>query len=246
MKFNDYKPELIGVAIAAAVLNLWYLSSIAVEKSILPAYYDYFAKFITVAIGGFIGAYSAFYLRKLEENKKEYREYKNQVSHSLFILARMMNAVSNIKRDFDQYVLPFERGFCLPANKQPDYEDIDLGIKNLTFLIDRDMPNILMDLSLEQDRFSQAMSAIEIRNEFYVNELQPALSEHSLNGKSLTLDEYRELLGERIFEGAMNGAQTMYGLVEASDKSLEKTFKQLRGIAKEMFPKEKFINWNKT
>lgn len=67
--------------------------------------------------------------------------------------------------------------------KPPDYSSVKQDIDSLQFLIDNDNAQILMELTIEQERFKQAINSINIRNEFYVNEVQPALSFHALNGR---------------------------------------------------------------
>lgn len=240
-KIHYYQPEILGVIIALAILNVWYLSSIAIEKSVIPESYDYIMRFMTVAIGGFIGAYSAFWLRKYEDNKSDLSKQKNSLNKALFVLVRQLNAILNIKSDFDKYDTPFHRGLSLPAMKPHDYSDLKLDIESLSFLLENRHPQILLELVTEQERFDQAMSAINIRNEFYVNEVQPALSFHALNGRPLPLEEFEEKLGERLFQGALNGATTMYEHVYASEITLEQTYSSLRKLAKELFPDDEFL-----
>jgi hypothetical protein len=64
--YKEYKPEFLGLLIAIGILNLWYLSGIAVEEAIIPKNYDHLLRLVTVAVGGFIGAYSAFGLKNLK------------------------------------------------------------------------------------------------------------------------------------------------------------------------------------
>lgn len=242
---RDYQPEIFGVIVALALLNIWYLSSVAVEASVVPKSYDYLIRALTVAVGGFIGAFSAFWLKSYEEGKKNKEKQKSALNSALFVLIRQINAIQCIKRDLEKYVTPFERGLSLPAMKPPDYSSVKQDIDSLQFLIDNDNAQILMELTIEQERFEQAINSINIRNEFYVNEVQPALSFHALNGRPLTLAEFEEKLGERLFQGAMNGAVVLYELVYASDASLHEKYTELRDVAKRIFPDEKFVAWTK-
>lgn len=242
---KDYQPEVFGILVALAALNLWYFSGLAIENSIVPKSYDYLIRAFTVAVGAFVGAFAAFGLKRYEENKLSLKQQKAALNASLFVLLRQQNAISCIKRDLDKYETPFDRALSLPAFKPPEYSDVRQDIESLHFLIDEHEPQILMELTIEQERFEQTLNAINIRNEFYVNEVQPALSYYALNGRPLPLAEFEEKLGERLFQGAINGAKTMYELVEASDKSLEEKYTELRNIAKNMFPGERFIAWKK-
>ncbi|HHP5494318.1 hypothetical protein [Aeromonas veronii] len=196
---RDYQPEIFGVIVALAVLNIWYLCSVAIDESVVPKSYDYLIRVLTVAAGGFIGAFSAFWLKSYEEGKKDKKKEKSALNSALFVLIRQINAIQCIKRDLDKYKTPFERGLSLPAMKPPDYSSVKQDIDSLQFLIDNDNAQIFMELTIEQERFEQAINSINIRNEFYVNEVQPALSFHALNGRPLPLAEFEEKLGERLF-----------------------------------------------
>ncbi|UPW17095.1 hypothetical protein M0C34_12635 [Agarivorans sp. TSD2052] len=242
---RNYQPEIFGVIVGLAILNIWYLSSVAIEESVVPKSYDYVIRAFTVAVGGFIGAFSAFRLKKHEEYKIDKNKQKSALNSALFVLIRQINAIQCVTRDFDKYKTSFDRGFSLPAMKPPDYSAVKQDVVNLNFLVEKDKAQMLMDLTIEQERFEQAISAIGIRNEFYVNEVQPALSFHDLNGKPLLWSEFEEKLGERLFQGSINGAETMYGLVYASEKSLQDKYTDLRKLAKELFPNEKFLKWVK-
>lgn len=245
-KLRDFLPEIMGVLIALAVLNVWYLSSLAITESVVPKRYDYFLQFAGVLIGGFIGAYSAFQLRRYEEAIAERRRQENALNQALFIFIRQMNAIMGLKGDFDKFKTPFARGLSLPAMKPPDYADLKHDLKELYFLLEKREPQLLMDITIEQERFEQALNAIAIRNDFYVNEVQPALSHHALNGRPLPLAEFEEKLGERLFQGAINGAQSMCELVDSSNESLPKTYKKLRETAVSLFPGARFVAWDQT
>ncbi|MFT6349503.1 MAG: hypothetical protein ACJAYB_002529, partial [Psychromonas sp.] len=56
-KYKEYLPEFLGVILALLLLNLWYLSSLAIENKMLPANLDYLYKGVTVLIGAFVGAF---------------------------------------------------------------------------------------------------------------------------------------------------------------------------------------------
>ena len=242
---RNYQPEIFGIIVALALLNIWYLSSITIEESVVPKSYDYLIRALTVAVGGFIGAFSAFWLKSYEEEKKDKERQKSALNSALFVLIRQINAIQCIKRDLEKFKTPFDRGLSLPAMKPPDYSSVKQDIVSLNFLIDRDNAQILMDLAIEQERFEQTINSINIRNDFYVNEVQPALSFHALNGRPLPLAEFEEKLGERLFQGAINGSAVLYEHVYATDVSLHEKYTELRELAKKLFPGENFVAWTK-
>lgn len=237
-RIKNYSPEIIGILTVLAALNLWYLSSLAIENTILPKSLDYLINASISAVGAFIGAYFAFKLKKNEDDKIVLNTNKDSLDMSLLILARQMNALSNFKLDLDRFPTPFERAFNLPALKPPAYHDLRQNIASLTHLIEHGEVQIILNISIEQERFEQTIHSINIRNEFYVNEVQIAISEKGLNGKIMTVAEYKSELGERLYAGAMLGSSTMHQLVTETLHSLKSTFKDLRTIAKKFILKE--------
>lgn len=133
---KDYAPEIWGVFIAIITLNLWYLSSLAVEHKVLPYAATPLIGLITAAIGAFLGAYFAFQLRKYEEKTGKTEKQKSSIDEALLILIRQANALQNIYNDLKKYKQPHERAFLLPAIKPPSYSDLKQNLQSLNFLID--------------------------------------------------------------------------------------------------------------
>ncbi|WP_157822254.1 hypothetical protein [Shewanella sp. Actino-trap-3] len=112
----------------------------------------------------------------------------------------------------------------------------------LGFLLE-EYPQLVMNLVIEQERFEQAFKSIELRNEFYVNEVQPALSRLNLNGKSIVITDFANVLGERLFEGSIGSAKTIYFHLGEADKSIVEIYDELIAASRKVFPGEKFIKW---
>ncbi len=53
---------------------LWYFSALAIDKEILPAHFDYVAKFFTILIATLIGAFAAFLFNSILDSKKTENE----------------------------------------------------------------------------------------------------------------------------------------------------------------------------
>lgn len=241
-KYNDYLPEFLGVILAFLLLNLWYLSSIAIENKVLPANLEYLYKGVTVLIGAFVGAFAAFKLKSKNDEEIKHTEEKMAMNKAIFVCVRQINAVKNMHKVLSKYSSELDRGFGLPAMKSPCYDDLKYDFDELGFLLE-EHPQLVMDLVIEQERFEQAFKSIEIRNEFYINEVQPALSALNLNGKSFRVTDFSNALGERLFEGAINGAKTIYFHIGEADKSIVEIYDKLEAVSREIFPGEKFVRW---
>jgi hypothetical protein len=70
-------------------------------------------------LGTFLGASFAFRLTQDSEHRKQRSQQKEALNRALFVLARQMNAIYNLKKDYDSIPDPIERAFNLnPAVTQ--------------------------------------------------------------------------------------------------------------------------------
>jgi hypothetical protein len=132
--------------------------------------------------GTFFGATFAFRLNEDKEARKLNDARKDSLNRALFVIMRQVNAVHNLRKDYEAKTNTFERAFNIPALKPPAYDDLVFNFIELDFILTSKEPNILMELSIEQERFQQALECVRIRNEFYVEQIQPKLASLALNG----------------------------------------------------------------
>ena len=229
-----YVAALAAVLLSAAVAL--YTDVVAPKDLLIPA---------LSLVSTFFGATFAFRLNQDKEARKLEAERRDALNRASFVLIRQWNAMDQIVRQFQAHPPPFARAFNMPAFKPPAYADLSLSLAELDFLIDSTNPGLLMDLFIEQERFGQALEALRIRNEFYVSELQPALARHELNHKTVTLEQMRALLGERIYETAVNGANIAWDQVFAASESIPKAHQALITQGKMLFPGKKLITFER-
>lgn len=193
--------------------------------------------------GTFFGATFAFRLNEEKELRKLLELRREALNRALFVLIRQANAIHQLKQEFERFPSPFEKAFNLPAIKPPPYQDLVHAFSDLEFLLDSSNPGLLMELAIEQERFHQALESLRLRNEFYVEEVQPALAALALNGKRISMEQAAEFLGERLFHGAMNGAKNTWQCILASNESIPAVHKSLFQTAKMLFPGNKFTTY---
>ena len=221
------------VAIAAIALFVFAWSGAVTEKEVAGSF--------LAILGTFLGALFAFRLSENKEQVKIEKEQKAALNRAFFVLARQYNAINSLAKHMTPYPSEFERAFNLAANKPPSYLDLTHNFQDLEFLLETAHPNVLMRLAVEQECFHQALEALRIRNDFYVNEVQPELARQSLNGQMVTVEQMATALGERIFGTAVNGANSLYSHVQESSKSIPAMHAELFNVAKELFSDERFI-----
>ncbi|MCF5142823.1 hypothetical protein GIW41_28105 [Pseudomonas sp. PA-6-1D] len=240
---RSYDPIWMGILTGLAALILWYFSSLAVEKSITPLT-DKIWPFFSAGLGAFSGSYFAYLFRKHEENQANLNKRKSALDACLFTLIRQYNAMYQMKKLFDQYELDFDRAFSMQAIKFPEYKDVRIDFNGLNFFSEANEIGHLLALTIEQERFDQTIISMDLRNNFHVNTLQPALEKHNINGVEMQLEEIKRLLGPLIFHTALNQTETTYELLcknlESNYELHQKTWK----ISKNIFPNGKFLGPN--
>ena len=195
-------------------------------------------------LGTVVGATLAFRLNEDREHEREHAEHRAALNSALFIIARQWNAIHFLSREIEPYTTPFDRAFNFPPSKPPPYKDLTFQFETLDFLLESNEVNTLFRLSVEQESFHQVIASLDVRNEFYVRELQPEMAKLSLSGKSVTLEEAQSLLGERLFGTALNCAESFHSHIAVSMKSLREMHEELWGVAKRLYPNYKFVVFN--
>ena len=229
-----YPVALIAAALAATAAVLF--GELKVKDLLTP---------LLAIFATFFGATFAFRLNEAKELRALSNSRREALNRALFTLIRQANAVRQLTRDFQKYSSQFERAFNMPAYSPPTYADLTFDFSELDFLLDSSKPSILFALSIEEERFHQMISAIQIRNEFYVGEVQKAMAVHQVNGKKITAAKLEALLGERLFHGAVRGAEEAWQHVIKTDSSLPEIYEELRQLAKEIYPAHRFIDYEK-
>ena len=239
MKSPKVSPWLLYVgfiALAAFALILFVRDGSFGESQIATS--------IFALIGTFFGALFAFRLQESKEKAKEVKARKTALNRALLVLGMHHNEIQNYIKELSPYVSEVDRAFNLPASQPVENLDLRQKFDELDFLLESSNPNILVELIIEQQRFDQVMQAIKLRNNFYVNEVQPVFAAQGLNHRLVAREELREKLGERLFEGAITQVKMVYDHVGSSNDSLQEVFGKLRTVAKELFPSEGFVQFS--
>jgi len=236
-----YTPEILGVLIGTGALTLWYFSSLAIDKVVVPSSFQSIITICGSAFGAFFGAYCAFKLRQHEENQTKRNKRKTALDLCLFTMLRQHNAISLMKMDYDEYPHEFQRAFLMPAAKSPEYKDLKLNLDDLIFLTNHDGFEHLFLLSIEQERFEQAVFAVNYRNNYATEHLHPALAKHELNRKLISPSELKAVLGEVIYETSVNSANNANEHLINTQHSIVKMQNKLHEIAKSIYPDERFL-----
>jgi hypothetical protein len=241
--WEKYRPEILGVLVAGLVLNLWYLSSLAVDQSIIPRSYSFVIDAVSIIAAAFFGAYSAFLLnQKKEEEKKQLRRI-NAVNGALFVIVRQANALLNLIKGFDGWKDRKTNFYEMPAGYPAEYRDLRLNLSEIDFLLRESDPNLLFQLSIEQERFEAAITSVRLRTEFHFNELQPALDAANFDDDDASLEDLIKIVGDRIAITAYKSTEDVFSHVYQTYGSLVEAIDELHSEAVRLYPGIEFIKF---
>jgi hypothetical protein len=240
-RIKNYQPEIYGLLFFIMLLNVWYLSGIAIENRITPDVYDVLIRFLVPFMSGFIGAYSAFKLREREEASKEVKAELFALHEAIFTLVRQLNAMTVLKEKLNKHRDDPIRAIKLRALQTFDYNLIKLDINSLTFLIMKGHKDLLLGLSMEQESFTLTMNVLSTRSNYHINTFQPAFEELELELDNIknTMD-LREALGRGLYETLEVFTNNTYEAIDHSYESLQIRLLALQTVARELHPSSQF------
>ncbi|WP_266183196.1 hypothetical protein [Dyella humicola] len=197
-------------------------------------------------IGTFLGAFLAFRFQELKDRRAEQRRQIDAVNRTLLTIGAQFNHLYAYERGvLAQFVGAGERMLNLPATGLGDSFDVRLATEDLVFLAYQGHAQLLMDLTIEQGRFDCAREVVAARCEMMVQEIQPLIEQHNLNGRMVSSDEVKAAFGERMFGALETATNQVYFHITSTAESLLSTSDKLHAAAKKMFPGVRFMKVSK-
>jgi hypothetical protein len=228
---------LIGIFIGFLITDQKLLFKVVFSN------YDLLLQMFTVAVGGLIGAYSAFWLKSYNDDKKQREKEVTALNSEIFVSVRQLNAIRGIKKELEKYKTDFERSIILPSLSMSDFSDLKHKIEKIEFLYKKEEPQILYELVIVQQMFDIALNLIEDRNRFHFDEVRSVILKLHGAKKEIKYSEVEEILGSTLYREAISRSRKMYNHMEKLEEKLDDNYKKLREIAKKNYPGEGFISW---
>lgn len=138
---------------------------------------DLLIQFVTSFGATAFGAWAAFRFNIHQSKKKIKDEQAAAANRALFILLAQLNQLADIKRKFIDPVIDDPARFvnmqALPPLENPTPR---LDIQNLDFLLQTKHRQLLLDLQIEEERYREAIQALNLRSTFHHQQVQPLLA----------------------------------------------------------------------
>jgi hypothetical protein len=195
---------------------------------------------ITPFLSTFFGASFAFYLNSRKELRKEDEIRVSALRVAMFTIAQQQNVLAQVWKRSSRWKDRPDKLFNMQPLSLPDSEHLRQNLSALSFMIPIE-PTLLLELTVEDDRFAQTITAIERHADFHVSQVQPALAKSSLYRKISSVSEIKEAIGTLIFGTAKANAENVFEHLAPTRNSLSDMMPKLYVFAKGLYPDEDFL-----
>lgn len=202
-------------------------------------------QFFTALGGTFVGAYVAFELNTRDKRQNIENEQVAAANRALFALIAQLNMLSGIK---GKHVDPFRNDPARFINMQAlpplEYSSPTLEIQSLGFLLETNSRQLLLTLLIEEQRFQDAIQAINLRSSLHHQEAQPRLARAGIfTGVECRRSQIDEALGPLLSASLINATNSVIFHVDSTCESLDATIKLAADQFKLNFPYRNFLKF---
>ena len=199
-----------------------------------------------MAIGGtFVGAYVAFELNTRERKQNIEDAQVAAANRALFALITRLNMLSDIKQ---KHIDPFRndpaRFVNMHALPPLEYRSPILDIQSLSFLLETNSRQLILSLLLEEQRFQDAIQAINLRSSLHHESAQPRLAQAGIfTEMECKRSQIDDALGFLLSASLSNATNNVIFHVDSTCESLDETIKKAADQFKSIFPYRYFLKF---
>jgi len=238
--FPGENEKLITTSILAFILGV---VAAALTGYYLDVGFDGLLSALATLVAAFSGAWFAFYLNNKNKTEREKRKRMLALNLAIFTLMRQRNAAENMWNSFHAHPTDSSLAFEMPALKVNDYERIKQDLSSLAFLSAGKGVNVLLELTVEEERFEQMMFAIRQKHQHTVDNVMPEMMAAGLTDRPVTIADIKAGISDKAFVGALQAAKQARDEVGAFRASAMEMHRKLRSLAKDLFPDGRFIDY---
>jgi hypothetical protein len=196
---------------------------------------------VVTLITAFAGAFFAFKLNSDKEAQFNKADEAAKLNRPLIHLGIYLNVIGNIKKTLNTYGTIHEQAFIMPPIK--NYNDnILFDISDISLILSEE-PQLLLELSVENDGYIQTLESIKTRHEFFMNELQPLMIDLGLMHRKVNTLELEQKLPKHIFKAAYQAVDIINNNVPSTEKGLIQVSAKLKDICHKKCPGYKFADF---
>lgn len=200
---------------------------------------------LATLVAAFAGSWAAFKLQQFQKNREDTKANIAAGNRALMVLLQQANTLKLFQVDF---IEPFRNSpgrhlQILPTLPfQEDSLTFDIG--SLEFLLGPKYQRTLMDLFLEENRYREAIKAINARSRHHFEVVQPKCASAGIKeGGEYTGEQYKAVLGDHDYFHLQRLTDAVILHVDRTVGSLVVMKNQLREALMQRYPDGKFVDF---
>jgi hypothetical protein len=177
--------------------------------------------------------------------RKELTSNISAANKALFTVFQQVNTLKVIQYDMIDPVRNHPGKFiAMQPVLHEKHEDIHFDFHNLGFLLNTKHKQIVLDLFIEQQRFREAIKAVNYRSALHIQQVQPTLERAGIQeGVDYTTEELAKVLGLRLFKLLQRATDQVVYHVDRTVCSLDKVKGKMIKAFKELYPEGDFLHF---
>ncbi len=200
---------------------------------------------LATVVAAFLGAWYAFNLMDKDHQRKKRATAVASANRAIFTLMRQWNELNLIQRQLIDPIRSHPAKFVTLLPTLPlDYEHLKFDIDSLSFLLDTEYRQCLMDLLIAEEKFQTAVRVLNERSRLHFQTVQPLLERAGIiEGGDYTKQQIEVALGERRKVELSRLTDDVIEHVDHAIISLKETSDYLHTVLKRLYPKETIIDF---
>lgn len=200
---------------------------------------------LATLIAAFAGAWLAFVYQNRQKTIDEVRQNISAGNRSLITLFQQANTLKLYQIDIiERHRKSPGRHIQMRPTLAFQEGSLSFEIKSLDFLLPPDTAQVLLDLILEEARYSEAIKAINARSQHHFTVVQPKLESAGIvEGGEYSDQDFRNALGELDYMNLKRLTDAVVLHVDRTIETLVSMKNRLREALVAKYPDGKFINF---
>lgn len=200
---------------------------------------------LATLVAAFVGAWAAFRLQTIQKQGDEKSIHIAAGNRALSTLMQQANTLKLFQNDF---IAPLRNDPGRHIGMQPvlPYQEdaLHFDLRSLDFLAEPRHQETLFELSIEENRFREALKAINARSRLHFEVIQPMLMAAGFrDGHTYTGEQFCAAVGEFNYTHLKRLSDAVVLHVDRSVESLTAMKDRLRRTLSERYPDGRFINF---
>lgn len=196
-------------------------------------------------VAAFAGSWAAFKLEQFQKNRQDTEANIAAGNRALMILLQQANTLKLFQFDFIELFRDSPGRHIQIQPALPYQEDsLTFDIRSLEFLLSPKHQQVLLDLVLEENRYREAIKAINTRSRHHFEVVQPKLASAGIrDGGAYTGEQYRTAIGDHDYIHLQRLTDAVVLHVDRTVESLVAMKNRLREALLQRYPQGKFIDF---